>query len=155
MQIKIRLHRMCGLIFNPQCLLPYYRLWLKQPWNRNVQAFFLAWKRSTCLFSCLTHYQSTHFRLFQIERLCRWQFKILRKWQNVIHTSRKHCGKRRNCSSRAISPFPSVFKRLVSQWHQKVSLCGNGLRFQDPEEGCWKYCGKSRSDDNQHRLHSQ
>ena len=24
--------------------------------------------------------------------------------------------------------FHSVFKRLVSQWRQKVSLCGNGLR---------------------------
>ena len=41
---------------------------------------------------------------------------------------RKHCGKRRNCSLRAISPFPTVFsKRLVSQGRQKVSLCGNGL----------------------------
>ena len=40
---------------------------------------------------------------------------------------RKHCGKRRNCSLRAISPFPSVFNRLVSQGCQKVSLCGNGL----------------------------
>ena len=40
---------------------------------------------------------------------------------------RKHCGKRRNCSLRAIPPFPSVFKRLVSQGRQKVSLCGNGL----------------------------
>ena len=40
---------------------------------------------------------------------------------------RKHCAKRRNCSLRAISPFPSVFKRLVSQGHQKESLCGNGL----------------------------
>ena len=41
---------------------------------------------------------------------------------------RKHCGKRRNCSLRAISPFPTVFcKRLVSQGRQKVSLCGNEL----------------------------
>ena len=40
---------------------------------------------------------------------------------------RKHCGKKRNCSLRAISPFPSVFKRLVSQGCQKVPLCGNGL----------------------------
>ena len=47
---------------------------------------------------------------------------------------RKHCGKRRNCSLQAISPFPSVFKRLVSQGHQKVSLCGNGL----------KHCGTRR-----------
>ena len=28
----------------------------------------------------------------------------------------------------AISPFPTIFfRRLLSQMHQKVSLCGNGL----------------------------
>ena len=71
----------------------------------------------------LTHYQTTNFRLFQIERVCRRQFQIWQKWQKVIQTGRKHCGKRRNCSLQAISPFPTVF----SQGHQKVSLCGNGL----------------------------
>ena len=28
----------------------------------------------------------------------------------------------------------SVFKRLVSQGRQKVSLCGNGLSYQDSED---------------------
>ena len=28
-----------------------------------------------------------------------------------IQTGEKHCGKRRNCSLRAISPFPTVFSR--------------------------------------------
>ena len=37
---------------------------------------------------------------------------------------RKHCGKRRNCLLRAVSPFHIVF---VSHGFQKVSLCGNGL----------------------------
>ena len=64
------------------------------------------------MFICsLIHYQTTNFRLFQIERLCRRQFKICRKWQKVIQTGRKHCGKRRNCSLRAISPFPTVFSK--------------------------------------------
>ena len=40
----------------------------------------------------LTHYQTTNFRLFRVERLCRRQFKIRRKWQKVIQTCRKHCG---------------------------------------------------------------
>ena len=41
----------------------------------------------------------------------------------------ENTGKRRNCSLRAISPFAhNVFKRLVSQGCQKVSLCGNGLK---------------------------
>ena len=76
----------------------------------------------------LTLSQTTNFTLFQTERVCRRQFQIWRRWQKVIQTDRKHCGKRRNCSSRAISPFShSVFKRLVSQGRQKVSLCGNGL----------------------------
>ena len=80
-------------------------------------------------FNILTHYQTTNFRLFQTERVCGRQFQIWRKWQQVIQTGRKHCGKTRNCSLQAISPFSHiVFKRLVSQVPQKVSLCGNGLR---------------------------
>ena len=51
-----------------------------------------------------------------------------------MQAGRKHCGKRRNCSLRAISPFPSVFKRLVSQGRQKVSLCGNGLKEGNQKE---------------------
>ena len=59
----------------------------------------------------LTHYQTTNFRLFQTERVCRRQFQIWRKWQKDIQTGRKHCGKRRNCLLRAISPFPTVFSK--------------------------------------------
>ena len=41
---------------------------------------------------------------------------------------RKHCGKRRNCSLRAISHFShSVFKRLVLQTHINMGLFGKGL----------------------------
>ena len=59
----------------------------------------------------LTHYQTTNFRLFQTERVCRRQFQILRKWHKVIQTGRKHCGERGNCLLRAISPFPTVFSK--------------------------------------------
>ena len=52
----------------------------------------------------LTHYQTTNFRLFQTERVCRRQFQIWRKWQKVIQMGRKHCGKRRNCSLRVFRP---------------------------------------------------
>ena len=61
----------------------------------------------------LTHYQTTNFRLFQTERDNRPQFQISQKWQKVIQTGRKHCGKRRNCSLQAISPFPTVFSNLL------------------------------------------
>ena len=32
---------------------------------------------------------------------------------SAVQTFRKHCGKRRNCVKRAISPFPSVFSTLL------------------------------------------
>ena len=59
----------------------------------------------------LTHYQTTNFRLFQTKEVCRRQLQIWRKWQKVIQTGRKHCGKRRNYSLWAISPFPKVFSK--------------------------------------------
>ena len=42
---------------------------------------------------------------------------------------RKHCGKRRNCSSRAISPFPTVFSKGLYCRHVKTRAClGKGLQ---------------------------
>ena len=37
--------------------------------------------------------------------------KIWTNGDTVICLSRKHCGKRRNCSLRAISPFPTMFSK--------------------------------------------
>ena len=71
----------------------------------------------------LTHYQSTNFRLFQTERDCRRQFQIWQRWQKVIQTGRKHRGKRRNCSLRAISPFPTVFSKGLFPWGVKRCHC--------------------------------
>ena len=72
---------------------------------------------------------------------------------------RKHCGIRRNCSLRAIFPFPSVFKRLVSQGRQKVSLCGNGLilchtirTFKTLKQTFENIVGKGENARNQHFL---
>ena len=75
------------------------------------------------LFLPLTHYQTTNFRLFQTERVCRQQFQIWRKWRKVIQMGRKHCGKRRNCSLRAISPFPTVFSKGLFLRGVKRSHC--------------------------------
>ena len=36
---------------------------------------------------------------------------------------RKHCGKRRNCSLRAISPFHSVFSKDLYCRHVKTMAC--------------------------------
>ena len=58
---------------------------------------------SICTQLCLTHYQMTNSRLFQT--------KNFDENGRVIQTGRNHCGKRRNCSLRAISPFPTMFSR--------------------------------------------
>ena len=76
----------------------------------------------------LTLSQTTDFRLFQTERVCRRQYQFWSKWQNVFQTGRKRCGKRRNCSLWAISPFPSVFSKDLYCRHVKTRAClGKGL----------------------------
>ena len=79
--------------------------------------------------NALTHYQTTNFRLFQTERVCRRQFQILQKWKKVIQTGRKHCGKRRNCLLRAISPFPTVFSKGLFPRGVKRCLCVGMVSF--------------------------
>ena len=71
----------------------------------------------------LTFSQTTNFRLFQTERVCRRQFQVWWKWQKVLQMVRKRCGKRRNCSSRAISPFPTVFSKDLYCRHVKTRAC--------------------------------
>ena len=39
--------------------------------------------------------------------------KIYKNRDTVICLSRKHCGKRKNCSLQAISPFPTMFSKAV------------------------------------------
>ena len=78
---------------------------------------------------CLTHYQTTNFKLFQTERVCRRQFQNWRKWQKVIQTGRKHWEKEKLLVTSNFSFSHSVFKRLVPKGRQKVLLCGNGLRI--------------------------
>ena len=41
----------------------------------------------------------------------------------VPETSGKHCEKRRNCSLRAISPFPTVYSKDLSCRHVKTRPC--------------------------------
>ena len=99
-------------------------LWSSQEFGiwKNVKSRIVCWQMNSISYDririldpskpkALTHYQTTNFRLFQTQRVCRRQFQIWRKWQKVIQMGRKHCEKRRNCSSRAISPFPTVFSK--------------------------------------------
>ena len=72
----------------------------------------------------LTHYQTTNFRLFQTEIVCRQQFQIWREWQQVIKRGRKLWEKEKLLVTSYFSFSHSVFKRFVSQGRQKVSSKG-------------------------------
>ena len=103
----------------------------------------------------LTLSQTTNFRLFQSERVCRRQFYIGSKWQKVLQKGRKQCGKRRNCSLRVISPFPTLFSKDLYCRHVKTRAClGKGWKPGFPNKPCfyvsavkiiWKHCGKRRN----------
>ena len=47
-----------------------------------------------------------------------WTLPIQKSLQttilNLVEIAEKHCGERRNCSLRAISPFPTVFSKSLS-----------------------------------------
>ena len=60
----------------------------------------------------LTLSQTKNSRFFQTERIC-IPFQIKSKWQNVFPMGRKQCGKRRNCSLPATSPFPTLFSKKL------------------------------------------
>ena len=54
----------------------------------------------------------------------------------VLEKGRKHCGKKRNCSLRAIFPFLTVFfKRPVLQIHEKQGLAWERVKRR-------KHCGR-------------
>ena len=76
----------------------------------------------------LTHYQTTNFRLFQTERVCRRQIsnltKMAKSYGNLLKTLWEN---EKLLVTSNFSFSLSVFKRLVSQGCQKVLLCGNGL----------------------------
>ena len=59
-------------------------------------------------------------------------FKFNENGRKFAKKGRKHCGKRRNLQ--AISPFPTVFSRLVLQTGKNQGLFGKGLnmRWTDP-----------------------
>ena len=50
-------------------------------------------------------------------------FKFEETGRKTIQMGRKHCGKRRNCSLRAISPFPTVFSKDMYCRHVKTRGC--------------------------------
>ena len=91
-------------------------------YEKHLQTKHSIWG-STSSYVSLTLSQMTNFRLIQIERVCRRQLQIWWKWLKVLQMGRKQCGKRRNCSLRAISPFPTVFLKDLYCRHVKTRAC--------------------------------
>ena len=77
----------------------------------------------------LTHYQATNFRLFQTERLCADDNF------NFDENGRKLSKRVENTVGKGEIARYSVFKRLVSQGRQKLSMCGNGLTLSQTSPG--------------------
>ena len=86
-------------------------------------------------FVWLTLSQTTNFRLFHTERVCRRQFEIWWKWKKVLKMVRKLCGGKEKLLIMSNFSFShSVFKWLVLQTRKKQSLFGKGLT-----SSCCKY----------------
>ena len=75
----------------------------------------------------LTLSQTTNFRLFQTERVCRRQFQTWWKGQKVILTGRKHWEKEKLLVTSNFSISHSVFKGPVLQTCKNQGLFGKGL----------------------------
>ena len=78
--------------------------------------------REAVLVFTLTLSQTTVFRPFETGRAADDNFKF-NKNGKVLHTGRKHCEKRRNCSLRAIFAFPTVFSKYLYCRHVKTKAC--------------------------------
>ena len=59
----------------------------------------------------------------KLKGVCRRQFWGWWKGEKVLIRGRKHCGKRRNCSFQAISPFPTVFSKDLCHRLVKARAC--------------------------------
>ena len=74
----------------------------------------------------LTHYQTTNFRLFQTERVCRRQFQIGRKWKKVSKQVENTVGKGEIARYEQFLLFPQCFQKAcfpevskgVTVWEQ-------------------------------------
>ena len=70
----------------------------------------------------ITLSQTTNFRLFQTERVCR-----RRKWKKVLPMGRKHWKSEKFPFTSNFSYSHSVFKSFVLQTHKTQGLYGKGL----------------------------
>ena len=80
-------------------------------------------QQKTALLSTFNPFPNNSLDPSKLKEFAEDNFKFDEKWQKVLQMGRKHCGKRRNCSLRAISPFPFVFSIDWYNRHIKTSAC--------------------------------
>ena len=82
-----------------------------------------SWPSCSCFsykLNPLSHYQTTNFRLFLTERVCRRQFQVLLKWQKTLWEKEKLL------VTSNFSFSHSVFKRIVSRGVKRCYCVGMG-----------------------------
>ena len=100
------------------------KIMVRKAGNAGYQQFLLFqqnFKKRSSLGS-LTLYFICQFWALQIQQKTDMMSKSWTNGDTVIWLSRKHCGKRRNCSLRAISSFPKMFSKAVYCWWVKMSI---------------------------------
>ena len=86
--------------------------------------------RRFVMTSVLTLSQTTNFRLFQTEIVCRRKFQIWWKWRKAFETGRKHWEKEKLLVTSNFSFSRSVFKRLIQQTRKNQGLFGKRLKIR-------------------------
>ena len=104
-------------------------------------------------FDLLTHYQTTNFRLFRIERLCRRNFKFDENSRKLFKPVENNVGKGEIARYEQFLLFPQCFQKacfpgapkgvIVWKWVKRKKLAEKeGLKLKKPRE-VWKYFKKS------------
>ena len=117
--LKLKIHCRTGNNIGNQHFLPFLEC---VPLFQIEKKIHLVYILTNCRQMPSTLSQTTNFRIFQTERICRRQSQIWWK-QKVLQKDRKHCEKRWNCSLWAISPFPTVFSKDLYSRHVKSRAC--------------------------------
>ena len=106
-----------------------------------------------CCLKCLTLSQTTNFKLFQTKTVCRRQFKSDENDRKFSKRVENTVGKRRNCSLRAISPFPTVFSRDLYCRHVKTrAFFGKGLTLHQMTNFWTKFKGLADNKPNATKI---
>ena len=96
----------------------------------SANALNLPCPKICCLTELKPITRQQNFGSDQIESICRWQIKlnvtkmiisVFDRVKNIVEKGEIACTSNFSFSH-------NVFKRLLFQMHQKVSLCGNGLK---------------------------